>query len=419
MDLVEDRSSNRKMIARAALAAACAVGLWFVARALLNPELEWRLLMLCILAFALSPFKVEIRTSGDQSIRIPLIHCTLFASALALGPAGAALPAVFAGISRLFVSSVERRPLHHIIFAFMKPAVISTAASFAFATSGGNVMRLDEVGASLPILCAGLAYLSVGAIMAGAVEEIHPRESVPSPQIFRLVAAWCSCFITGYLIAVLYSVVPSYVVVAPAICAGLVGIALRQNAQETKPLSSQQLAEELVKSDPDMAASFVDPATGLANQRYLEMFLKRELGRAERLGKDVSVAIFDLDETRKFFDHETKDSLDRAIREIGLRLKEGLREYDILVRYSAARLVVVLPEIPSDQAYEVAERLHKSLSSIIFNKKTVSVSVGIASFPDYASNVDELINAAHRALNRGRFNGPNSIFSCENLDQAS
>ena len=93
--------------------AICAVGLFCLGRAVLDPGLEWRLLAMAALAFAASSLGIEVRgRAGHESIPIPLTHSTLFAGAIALGPVGAALPAAFCGVARVLFGSNHHKPLH-------------------------------------------------------------------------------------------------------------------------------------------------------------------------------------------------------------------------------------------------------------------------------------------------------------------
>jgi len=200
-------------------------------------------------------------------------------------------------------------------------------------------------------------------------------------------------------------------------CGAVMVVLLRRPAGEDAEVPPVSAPEESAEDDE---ASFVDPSTGLASRRYVEMFLGRELSRSDRLGDPVSVAVFDLDGFRGLVDEVGQDAIDKALGEVGIGLKAGLREYDVVGRYSDGRLIVVLPESSADQAFEAAERLHESLGSLRLGKKPVSVSVGAATFPDHASDADGLINSAHHALNTGRASGTESrVFCCEELDKAS
>ena len=163
------------------------------------------------------------------------------------------------------------------------------------------------------------------------------------------------------------------------------------------------------------SASFVDQATGLANRRYLDMFLEHEVGRAQRFGKPVSVAVFNLDRAVKL----PQDVVEQALTRIGERLSAGIRDYDVVARYAQARLVVALPEAPFEEALEVTERLRESLSSLTAGKRQISVSVGLATLPEHGASAEELINAAHHFLNRGKLENPDKVHSHRQLAKAS
>jgi diguanylate cyclase (GGDEF)-like protein len=162
------------------------------------------------------------------------------------------------------------------------------------------------------------------------------------------------------------------------------------------------------------STSFVDSVTGLANRRYLDTFLGREVGRAQRFSKPVSVAVFNVDGAFKL----PPDAVEQALVEIGKRLTDGLRDYDVVARYSQAKLLVVLPETPTDEALEVTERLRESVASLKVDKTQVNVSVGLATFPEDGSSAEELINAAHHFLNRGKLESPDQVHCPQRLAKA-
>lgn len=165
---------------------------------------------------------------------------------------------------------------------------------------------------------------------------------------------------------------------------------------------------------------FVDPATGLASRRYIEMLLEKEISRSERFGKPVSVALFDLDDSSRLVRSLGAQSVEALLRDMGELIQSFVREYDVVGKYSDGRLVVILPESSAEQAVKVARRLHQSLGCLRLGGKAPSVSVGVAAFPEHASSVDELLRSAHHALNVGRACGSDSrVYCCEVLDQAS
>jgi two-component system cell cycle response regulator len=192
---------------------------------------------------------------------------------------------------------------------------------------------------------------------------------------------------------------------------------LRRRAAGDAPATPAVARDESHEEDE---ASFVDPSTGLASRRYVEMFLRRELSRSERLRRPVSVAVFDLDGFRVVAERVGQDAIDTALAEMGDRLRSELREYDVVGRYSDGRLIVALPESSVDQAFEAAERLAASVATLRLAGSPISLSVGVATFPDHASDADGLINSAHHALNRGRASSTaGHVHCCEELERAS
>jgi diguanylate cyclase (GGDEF)-like protein len=404
------------LIAPVALAVACAVGLFFVVTGVAGPDLEWRTLSLAVLAVALRPLSADVRAAGGERIRFPLSHVVLFAGILALGPGGAALCAVFHGIGTLVFSPGADRSIQRAVVTVFRPAGVCATAGLVFQATGGSSSHPYDVASILPAAYSAAAYALLGALLTAASCRIKKFEPRPVPRRVSVASAWLACFSGGYMLAALYSVAPTYVLLVPVATVGLVHAAGRREAGTP---ADPERAPETAPERAEDTAVFLDPSTGLANRRYLELFIRGELGRSERMGKRMSLAVFDIDGLTRLTDSRGSEPVECAVREIASRLKTGLRDYDVLARYSAGRIAAVLPEIGPEQALEVAERLHRLLESVRLGDAPVSVSVGIASFPEHASTVEDLINSAHHALNRGRFQRANSVCVCERLDRAS
>lgn len=167
----------------------------------------------------------------------------------------------------------------------------------------------------------------------------------------------------------------------------------------------------------EQSGVFVDQLTGLASKRYLTMFLQREISRAKRARKPLALAVFDVDEFSKLESQLGLEVASRALADMGARMKSTLRDYDLAARYADGRLVVVLPETDKRAAEEVVERLHGLATSVCVNGQPLSVTVGLATFPEHAA--DELINSAHRALNRGKAECSNQVHTREELPKAA
>lgn len=411
------RMWDRARLPAVVLASAiCAASIYYILT-VGGREQDARLLVLIGLAFVSGPITVRFQSARDGPIVIPQVHPVLFAGALTLEAYNAAIPAMFAGLGRLLYAEPEdRKSVAQIAYIVLKPAIVCTIASSVYAASGGNPIRPYEIVSLLPIFWASLAYAAASALITAVTTLIRQRSTRPTPRKSFVLTAWIVTLVAGWQIAILCALAPSYVLLAPVVTAGIVRFALRSN--DWRKLGRDDDKERSADKTTDSWV-FVDPSTGLANRRYLEMFLGSELSRADRLQKHVSLVVFDIDGLPRLIESVSRETLDSIVGEIGSILKAGLRDYDVVARYSIGRLAVVLPEIGPEQAFEIAERLHQSLASIKLDGNPVRVSAAIASFPNHASTVEELINSAHRALNRGRFQEPSKVYACEWLEKAS
>jgi diguanylate cyclase (GGDEF)-like protein len=90
-----------------------------------------------------------------------------------------------------------------------------------------------------------------------------------------------------------------------------------------------------------------------------------------------------------------------------------------VARYAGDEFLVVLPEARGHDAFDTAERIRAIISSYspdwLGAEMEMSISGGVATFPDHGVTSDDLINSAHHALNRAKFGGKNRIFSCYEL----
>ena len=112
--------------------------------------------------------------------------------------------------------------------------------------------------------------------------------------------------------------------------------------------------------------SLTDPLTGLPNTRFMFVHLTRELARAERLGSEVSLLVMDLDGFKEINDCHGHHIGDRALREVARVLRNGIRPYDICVRYAGDEFVVVLSGCGADEADQKRKELQQAIEDIPF-----------------------------------------------------
>ncbi|MGN6330150.1 MAG: diguanylate cyclase [Motilibacteraceae bacterium] len=149
--------------------------------------------------------------------------------------------------------------------------------------------------------------------------------------------------------------------------------------------------------------STTDPLTGLWNFRYLSMSLAREIERATRFRRPLSVLMLDLDHFKAVNDTHGHPRGDAVLRELAARLTEQIREVDVLARYGGEEFVLVLPETTLEGAAVLADRICTAVRREPFGEEgevplRLTVSVGVAGFPDHAASAATLVRVADDAL---------------------
>lgn len=158
------------------------------------------------------------------------------------------------------------------------------------------------------------------------------------------------------------------------------------------------------------AQSIRDPLTGLYNRRYLEESLERELRRAARRQRPLSVVSIDVDHFKKFNDTFGHSAGDAVLAAVGRILLENVRGEDIVCRMGGEELMVILPDCPEDAAVERAEELRHLVRNLTveFHGQAlgmITVSLGVATFPAHGTTGESLLLAADAALYAAKAQG--------------
>lgn len=163
--------------------------------------------------------------------------------------------------------------------------------------------------------------------------------------------------------------------------------------------------DEVVKS------SLQDELTLIFNRRYFDKSIVREINRARRHESVLSLFLFDVDDFKNLNDTLGHAAGDGVLREIGIMMRSMFRNEDIPCRFGGEEFAVILPETKSDAAIKVAERFAKQLREKSIDGQKVTISGGIAQFPDDAQDPGTLFLQADRALYRAKIDGKNRIFT--------
>lgn len=148
--------------------------------------------------------------------------------------------------------------------------------------------------------------------------------------------------------------------------------------------------------------SITDPLTGLGNYRLLSTTLSREIERAQRFNRPLSVLMLDLDHFKLVNDQHGHPRGDAVLRELSMRLQEQLREVDVPARYGGEEFAVILPETDEAGAVALTQRIGHALRSELFceggDPLRVTASVGVAVMNPERATPALLMRAADGAL---------------------
>lgn len=157
-----------------------------------------------------------------------------------------------------------------------------------------------------------------------------------------------------------------------------------------------------------------DPLTGLYNRRYMEESLERELRRSTRKKSPLGVMMLDVDHFKRFndtFGHEAGDSVLRALANL---FRTHTRGEDVACRYGGEEFTMILPDASLEATQRRALELREAARQIVpqfrgQSLERVTLSVGVASFPEHGTTGESLLRAADSALYRAKEGGRDRV----------
>jgi diguanylate cyclase (GGDEF)-like protein len=155
--------------------------------------------------------------------------------------------------------------------------------------------------------------------------------------------------------------------------------------------------------------SFKDALTDVYNRRYFTIRMEEEFKRHCRFGEPLSLALMDLDHFKEVNDRYGHRAGDQALRDVAQLLVKHSRSFSIVTRYGGDEFAIILVNTAKAGGLTYAERIRAVVEQHAFAHGPVTVSLGVASLPEDATTVDDLIVAADQALYDAKRLGRNRV----------
>jgi diguanylate cyclase (GGDEF)-like protein len=180
---------------------------------------------------------------------------------------------------------------------------------------------------------------------------------------------------------------------------------LRHGRQELDAVN-----EELRNKNEELERlSVSDSLTGLHNRRFLTQRLSEELAGSFRHKGSFTVLMADVDEFKKYNDAFGHPAGDEVLRKVAKILLASTRSVDCTARYGGEEFAVLLPKTTGEPALEVAERIRNRVAQEEFFGRRITISIGLAEFPEHGATAEAVISRADEALYDAKRGGRNRI----------
>jgi diguanylate cyclase (GGDEF)-like protein len=151
--------------------------------------------------------------------------------------------------------------------------------------------------------------------------------------------------------------------------------------------------------------STTDSLTGLENHRSLMQRLDEEETRCKRERRSFSVLVGDVDHFKQYNDAFGHPAGDEVLKDISDIMREAARPVDCVARYGGEEFVVLMPDTSAADALELAEHIRARVAAKKFMGRKMTLSIGVATFPEDADNAEALISVADEALYQAKREG--------------
>ena len=293
--------------------------------------------------------------------------------------------------------------------------LVVLGAGSLYESLGGPVplraLDLHAVGLLLLLVLVMQVLNELG--MAG-VYWVRGKNPLQVISVFETLTELASG-LTAILVAIVYTrmELPVFVLLLAVLGIGMLALKqfadMRRQLEQIVDLRTEALREKSYELE---RLAICDTLTGLKNRRFAEEFLARELGDAQRYGRDMSVALADIDHFKQINDGHSHAVGDRVLQKVGQVFDDRIRSTDLIARYGGEEFLFCFAGTGEDLAAQVCEDLRRAVES--FDWTTVSpglsvtVSIGLAG-RSVAGSVEGLVAAADARLYRAKHMGRNRV----------
>ncbi len=350
---------------------------------------DWAGLGLLVIGAMLAElFPVPIDVEGVATGGVSLAAVFIVGTAVLYGWA----PAVIVAFLALAIIQIaQRRGLHRLLYNGAVYAISAAAAGAAAAGAAQYWPGPDTgVAALLVIVCAGATAFYVTNV---ALISLVVARAVGEPPAGRI---WCSLRTTAIPFSIMASITliltelwPRSPLLSVALVGPLVAVALYQRSVH-EALSAMRLA-------------LTDPLTGLGNHRHFHERLQTDLDRAQQRGTRLSLCLVDIDDFKRVNDRHGHPVGDEVLAQVATRLRQGGEAF----RLGGDEFALLLPSRTEDEALSIAQSVIDRIAGMkLAHNERLTVSAGVAVYPDHGVERSELVRVADNALyaskNRGK-----------------
>jgi diguanylate cyclase (GGDEF)-like protein len=309
---------------------------------------------------------------------------------LICGKDAAVLVAAWSAWTQCTFRNRQPNPLHQTLFSVAALAISMSAAGIVYTLLGGQTIDSSVLPLKAFAAAATTFFILNTALVAGAV-------SFSVGDSFRRV--WFDFFL---------SVWPSYLIGAGI--AAVLSAGLQDKDYWLVPLLGAALAvlhRNYRACLARMNDAITDPLTGLPNKRFAVDYVTRELARARRNRGRLALALLDMDGFKRINDVGGHAAGDRALRLVGTCLTRALRASDLCARYGGDEFLLVMPDCDATDAKRRVREMQAEVAAVARDGQfggDLSLSAGVAVFPDDGVQFDALFANADARMYRSKFN---------------